>query len=216
MVEVVIAVRGGPDAKSRCADALSASERAVLTEVMLQDMLDAIESAAGVTGTWVVTPTASLAAAAARRGARIIRQDGVLGLNAAFELALDALAEHAPYAPAALLMGDLPMLAASELDAAVALARTHPVVLAPAHADGGTGVIVLQAGARIPLAFGPGSFERHAAGARASGHALAVVEANSLGRDVDRAEDLAAVVQAAPQTRTARFLQARLIGRVRS
>jgi 2-phospho-L-lactate guanylyltransferase len=210
----VIAVRGGPTAKSRCADALSDEERAQLVEVMLEDMLDTIVQAAGVTETWVVTPTAEIAALASRRGVRVVRQSEPARLNSGFQQALDVLTEEAPYASVVLLLGDLPLLAANELEAVIALSKTHQVVLAPTVSDGGTSAIGLAAGARFRMAFGHESFRRHGAIARGLGLSLAVVDAKSLSRDVDRPEDLFALIDAAPASRTGRFLREHLTPRV--
>jgi 2-phospho-L-lactate guanylyltransferase len=209
MSQVVIAARGGAEAKSRLAGVMSPAERSALTEHMLADMLVAVAQTPGVSAVWVVTPTDAIAAMAVAYGARVIRQTEPSGLNAAFDLAHRTIAERAPYAAIGMLVGDLPLLAASDLEAALSLARTHAVVLAPALADGGTGAIVLRAGARIGFAFGADSFNRHAAAARQAGHTLAIVEAMSLGLDVDRPDDLAAVIARGPGTRTAAFLSDR-------
>ena len=61
MTQVVIAVRGGANTKSRCAPVLSGVERDALTEVMLADMLAALARTRGVAAVWVVTPTPHLA-----------------------------------------------------------------------------------------------------------------------------------------------------------
>ena len=206
--QIVIAARSGAEAKTRLSGVMSAPDRAALTETMLADMLDAL--AARIGSVWVVTPTDALAHLAVRRGARVLRQTEATGLNGAFELALRFLDARAPYDPVALLVGDLPLLAASDLEAAVSLARAHDVVLAPAFADGGTGAVVLRAGVRLALAFGGDSYRRHVAGARRQRLSTAVVEANSLGLDVDRPEDFRAVLTRGPGTRTAAFLRARL------
>ena len=60
MAQAIIAVRGGPDAKSRCADVLSAAGRDELTAAMLTDMLAAVSACGEVSATWVVTPTPRL------------------------------------------------------------------------------------------------------------------------------------------------------------
>lgn len=213
MTQVVIAARGGPDAKTRCAGPLSSAERSQLAKLMLEDMLDAVLRADGVSGVSVVTPTAAIAALAQRRGAQVIPQEEPAGLNAAFELALGMLSETAPYAPAALLMGDLPLMTPNELEAALALSETHGLVIAPAIADGGTSALILRAGARLPLAFGPDSFRRHLASARRLGLSAAVIECDGLGRDIDRPDDLAALIASPSHGRTARFLRERLAGR---
>jgi 2-phospho-L-lactate guanylyltransferase len=208
MAQIVIAARAGTEAKTRLAGVMSAPDRAALTEAMLADMLDAL--AGQIDSVWVVTPTDALAHLAVRHGARVLRQTEPTGLNGAFDLALTFLRERAPYDPVALLVGDLPLLAAGDLEAAISLAGAHDVVLVPAFSDGGTGAIVLRAGVRFDLAFGGDSFRRHVAAARRLRLSTAVVEANSLGLDVDRPEDFRAILTRGPTTRTAAFLRARL------
>ena len=208
MAQIVIAARGGDEAKTRLAGVMSAPDRAALTEAMLADMLEALATRIG--SVWVVTPTDALAYLAVRHGARVLRQTEASGLNGAFDLALTFLEARAPYDPVALLVGDLPLLAPSDLEAAIGLAGAHDVVLAPAFADGGTGAVVLRAGLRLPLAFGGDSYRRHVTAARRLRLSAAVVEANSLGLDVDRPEDFRAVLTRGPATRTAAFLRARL------
>ena len=208
MAQVVIAVRGGPTAKSRCETALTPAQRARLVEAMLEDMIEAAAGAPGVRQLWVVTPTHALASLAEERGARVVRQTGERGLNAGFAQALAAIEGEAPYEPVALLPGDLPLLKPGDLEAALVLARTHDVVLAPAIADGGTGAVVMRAGVRLPPSFGPDSFARHAAIADDLGLSRAVVMATSLGLDLDLPADFAAVLALGPATRTARQLRA--------
>jgi 2-phospho-L-lactate/phosphoenolpyruvate guanylyltransferase len=210
MVEVVIGVRGGPHAKSRCGEVLTPDDRARLTEAMLEDMIEAVAGAPAIGRLWVVTPTPELARLAASRGAEIIHQPQDGDLNDAFALALAEIGERAPYDSVALLPGDLPLLQPADLEAAFTLSRTHAVVLAPALADGGTGAIVLRAGVQLPLFFGRDSFARHAAAADRLGLSRAVVIATSLTLDLDRPSDLHAVLTLGATTRTAAFLRTRL------
>ena len=67
-----------------------------------------------------------------------------------------------------------------------------PVVTAvPCHRDDGTPVLALPTAATgFVFAYGPGSFRRHAAAARAVGLAFRVRRDGRLGRDVDAPEDL--------------------------
>ena len=215
MAQAVIAVRGGPDAKSRCADALTGPDRAGLVAAMLEDMLAAAARCEAVAQTWVVTPTPELAELAVRSGARVIRQAGPTGLNPAFQQALAEVADHAPYAPILLLPGDLPQLAPEDLGAAALLLRTHAVVLASA-VDGGTGLLGLRAGAAVPPTFGPDSFRRHAAAAARRGLSAALIATGSLGQDIDRPEDLTSLLATHPDTCAAAFLRGRLQPRISS
>jgi 2-phospho-L-lactate guanylyltransferase len=74
----------------------------------------------------------------------------------------------------------------------VAADGRRPVVTAvPCHRDDGTPVLSLPATAGgFVFAYGPGSFRRHAAAARAAGLAFRVRRDRGLGRDVDAPEDL--------------------------
>jgi 2-phospho-L-lactate guanylyltransferase len=216
MAEVVIAARGGRDAKSRLAAMLSPDDRDTLTTRMLQDMLNELVPAQPAASISVVTTTSGIAVAARRSGAAVISQSEPANVNDAFSLALDAIAERAPYDSVALLMGDLPLIRASDLDAAFLLLGTHAVVLAPASADLGTNAILLRAGAHLPLCFGPKSFERHRAAAEAAGLSTAVIAAESLSFDVDRPEDLTRVMALAPRSLTGRFLRQRFSQRTPS
>lgn len=208
---VTIAARGGAAAKTRCSDVLGPNERARLAEAMLADMLCALASVRGLARIRVITPTPSLVRLAEGVGADAVTQSLELqaadGLNAAFELGMDLASERDPYAGHLLLPGDLPRLKPADVDALLSLCSEHAVVVARALLDGGTGALALRAGARIRAAFGPDSFARHLAHARAAGLPSATVSAESLGLDVDRPEDLAALIEGAPTTLTAGLLR---------
>ncbi len=205
---VVLAVRGGGDAKSRCAPRLDSAGRDGLVKAMLGDMLDALARCPSVRAVHVVTPTAEIADFAAKAGASVILEQPPGGLNAAFAMARDRIAAHAPRAILALLPGDLPLLNPDELESLLRLARgPRRVVLAPAG-DGGTGALVHRADIEFPLAFGVDSFQRHRSAAEALGLDTRVVQAPSLGLDVDRPEDLDRVLAAAPGGRTAALIHA--------
>ena len=212
MAQVVIGVRGGRDAKSRCEPPLAPAQRARLVEAMLVDMMEVVLGTPDVRRLWVVTPTRGLALLAEGYSAQVVWQTGYGGLNAGFALALAAIADQATDEPIALLPGDLPLIKSADLEAALALARKHDVVLAPAIADGGTGAVVMRGGVRLPPSFGPYSLARHAAIADTLGLSHTVLAASSLGLDLDRPADFPAILALGPCTRTARRLRAWLPG----
>jgi len=204
--DVVIAVRGGPDAKSRLSGRLGPERREALVEAMLADMLTALAGCPAVLRTYVTTPTPSLARRAARTGAVVILEQEPGDLNAAFDRARRRIAATEPDATLVLLPGDLPRLDAGELEACLEAADPGRLVLAPASADGGTGALVLRAGVPLPLAFGPGSFGRHLAEARTLGLDARVVRAPGLGFDIDRPADLDAFLALGGGGRTGELL----------
>lgn len=201
---LVIAVRGGLTAKSRCAAALTSGERQALVAAMLEDMLAAAMAASGGFAVTVITPTPALAVLAEARRARVIFEPCALGLNTAFATATEAAWTRDR--PLLLLPGDLPLIGPADLEMAIGAARDGAVVLARSRADGGTGAIALPAGARIPFQFGPDSFRRHRAAARAMGHAPHVIASGPLGYDIDRPGDLHRVLLA-PATHSAGVLR---------
>jgi 2-phospho-L-lactate guanylyltransferase len=205
--DVVIAVRGGPQAKSRLARRLDPARREALVETMLADMLVALRGCPAARRIYVTTPTAALARIAARFGAVVILERAAGGLNAAFDLARRRIAAVDPDARVMLLPGDLPRLDPAEVRSLIAAAAPGRLVLAPASADGGTGALVFEAGAPLPLAFGPGSFGKHLAAARTLGLEARVIHAESLGFDLDRPADLDAFLTVGGGARTAHLLR---------
>jgi 2-phospho-L-lactate guanylyltransferase len=208
MAEVIIAVRGGPRAKSRCRAALGERGCAALVQAMLDDMLKAVAATPCVDRVYVVTPTKSLADLGRSRGASVISEETPFGLNSALAHAQRQVASENPDATLALLPGDLPWLEPGELRQALDLHDATSVVLVPATADGGTGAIVLRADLPLPLAFGVDSFRRHVAAAFTLGLTPRVLSAPSLGFDIDRPADLE-VARASPRGRTGALLRRR-------
>lgn len=205
--DVVIAARGGPVAKSRLAGRLGPEQRDALVEAMLGDMLAALAACPAVLRTFVATPTPALARLAARSGAVVFLEQEPGELNIAFDRVRRRIAASDPAATVVLLPGDLPRLAADDLEQCLEVAGPDRLVLTPAAADGGTGALVLQAGANLPLAFGPGSFGKHLAAARTIGLETRVVHAPGLGFDLDRPGDLDAFQALAGDGRTADLLR---------
>ena len=206
-VDVVIAVRGGPGAKSRLSGRLDPARREALVEAMLADMLTALAGCPAVLRTYVTTPTPSLARRAARAGAVVILEREAGDLNAALDHARRRIAAAEPDATLVLLPGDLPRLDPAELEVCLEAADPGRLVLAPASADGGTGALVLQADVPLPLAFGPGSFGKHLAAARTLGMEAHVVRAPGLGFDIDRPADLDAFLALGGRGATADLLR---------
>lgn len=190
IAHIVIASRGGRDAKSRLAGCLRPDQRSDLVAAMLADMLHALEVRPAGQVVHVTTPTPALARIAARAGALVTLEPDSGDLNGAFDSCRRWIAAASPGAPLVLLPGDLPFLDVWELHPGIAAAAQGRVALAPAAADGGTGAIVAPAGCGLALAYGPNSFQKHLAAAAALRLEVEMMEAPGLARDVDRPEDL--------------------------
>lgn len=179
-------------AKSRLAPALSGALRRELALWMAGRVLDAVMRSGAVDAVAVVSPDDEALAWASARGAiPVAQEDG--GLNAGLALAREhALARGA--GALLVLLGDLPRLTPGEVARLVASAERadagHSIVLAPDREGQGTNGLLLRPPDLLPFAYGPGSFARHRAIARAFGVEPLVVASPGLAFDVDTPADL--------------------------
>ena len=179
---VVIPIRSFEAGKSRLGAKLDPARRADL----LQSMAENVVTAAGTMPVAVVSNAPEVRSWAATLGLTILDDPGTLDLAAAAGL---GWAAAAGFGRIVVAHADLPL--ATNL-APVAADGLRPVVTAvPCHRDDGTPVLSLPTAATgFVFAYGPGSFRRHAASARAAGLAFRVRRDRRLGRDVDAPEDL--------------------------
>jgi 2-phospho-L-lactate guanylyltransferase len=190
-------------AKSRLRGALGdgADE---LTLAMLADLLDALVAAPQLERVVVVTPDEAVARVARTRGASArVAEDA--GLN---EGLAEATRELAASDEAVLVvLGDVAGATPREVAAlfeALAPLGGRGVVLAPAR-DGGTAALLRAPHDLMGTRFGAGSAEAHRSLARAASAPFRELALPALTIDLDRPEDLAALLAsrsaAAPRTR---------------
>ena len=179
---VVVPIRSFEAGKSRLGSRLDPSRRAAL----LQAMAENVVAAAGTMPVAVVTDGREVRRWAAALGLTVLDDPGTLDLAAAAGL---GWAAAAGFDRVVIAHADLPL--ATTL-APVVTDGAQPIVTAvPCHRDDGTPVLALPTTATgFVFAYGPGSFRRHAAAARAAGLAFRVRRDRRLGRDVDAPEDL--------------------------
>ncbi len=179
---VVIPIRSFDAGKSRLGARLDPARRADL----LQAMAENVVAAAGSMPVAVVSNAREVRSWAATLGLTVLDDPGTLNLAAAAGL---GWACAAGFSRVVVAHADLPLAANLTPMAADGL---RPIVTAvPCHRDDGTPVLSLPTAATgFVFAYGPGSFRRHAAAARAAGLAFRVRRDGRLGRDVDAPEDL--------------------------
>ena len=179
---VVVPIRSFEAGKSRLGARLDPAGRAAL----LQAMAENVVAAAGPMPVAVVSNAREVRRWAVALGLTLLDDPGTLDLAAAAGL---GWAAANGFHRAVIAHADLPL--ATTL-APVAADGSRPVVSAvPCHRDDGTPVLSLPTTADgFVFAYGPGSFRRHAAAARAAGLAFRVRRDIRLGRDVDAPEDL--------------------------
>jgi 2-phospho-L-lactate guanylyltransferase len=179
---VVIPIRSFDGGKSRLGEHLDPRRRADLLRAMAGNVV----AAAGTMPVAVVSNAVEVRRWAATLGLAVLDDPGSLDGAAAAGL---GWAAASGFGRVVIAHADLPL--ATSL-APVAADGSRPLVsVVPCHHDDGTPVLSLPTAAtNFVFAYGPGSFRRHAAAARAAGLGFRVRRDRRLGRDVDAPEDL--------------------------
>src|SRR5438270_6428582 len=167
----IIPAKSPDAAKARLAPALSPRERAALAGRLLRRTVEGALACPALAGAIVVSAAPELRALAVELGAHACpdppapRGDT---LNAA--VAFGCARAAALGATAALVLpADLPLLAPAVITEFLDEAGDAAVAVAPDRADVGTNALLLRPPRALVPAFGPASFDRHRAAARARG-----------------------------------------------
>jgi len=176
-------------AKSRLARALKAEQRAALARSLFARTLDVLSSVERIAGVVVVTSDLTVQdIARAKHAVPLAETDA--GLNAAIAQACEWIGNR--QATAALIIPtDLPLLAASDLEALIDLAYEPAcIVIAPDRRDEGTNALLLRPAQVMQPAFGVSSFETHCARAAQHGIPRRIYRSATIGLDLDAPADL--------------------------
>ncbi len=208
----VVPVKDLEAAKQRLAGALDQPRRTALYRAMLEGVLDALGTAAGLAGTLVVTRDAWAMSEARRRGMQVLEE----ALNQGHTAASTLGARHLAARRAAGMLqvpGDLPLLTAADVDALLSVHGPAPsITLAPSRDRLGSNAVACSPPDLLPLRFGDDSFRPHVERARALGVEPRIVERDGFALDVDTPEDLAALRVRAGTTRAHACLEALGLG----
>ena len=195
MIAAVVPVKRLAQAKSRLRPVLSDAARREFVLAMLEDVLRLTLGQPAIATTAVVSADDDALAFARRIGAQPIREpQSVRGLNAALAFAADALARRGA-SGLLVLPADVPLATPIDIESILTAWKEAPVVLCPSQ-SGGTGALALRPPQAIPFCFGPRSFAAHRRAAIECGLPVAVVDQSGLALDIDRPQDLRAVLSA--------------------
>ena len=109
------------------------------------------------------------------------------GLNPALNLAMKEVTSDSAVL---IIHADLPLLTSDDVDDLVRRARNYSLTLVPSEDGTGTNAIVMQSPSMIRLAFGEGSFRKHAMLAMKRRVAYNVRRIHGVAFDVDDEQDL--------------------------
>jgi 2-phospho-L-lactate guanylyltransferase len=188
----VLPVKSFVRAKQRIGDALVGEDRRALAEAMVGDVLEALGRVEGLDGIVMVTAEPIARALAEAAGAHVVHDGREAGQSAAAAMGVDA-AMAAGAERVLMVPGDCPALDPPEVSGLLAGSTRPEVVIVPDRHGHGTNALLVAPPDAVAPSFGPGSFARHAATARAGGARVRVAALTSLGLDVDTPGDLAAL-----------------------
>jgi 2-phospho-L-lactate guanylyltransferase len=196
-------------AKTRLGTLLADADRAAVTYAMFADVVAALLAATRIDRVLVVTADERLAAYARAAGAGVVDEGAPRGLNGAVVLGTDAALRQGASA-VLVVLSDVPLLHAADVDELVARTPRPGVALVPSKEGTGTNAIVRSPGAAIPPCFGGRSLERHVTAAERHRLACAIWRNIPMGFDVDVPEDLATF--ASTESATATYREAVRLG----
>ena len=178
-------------AKSRLSSVLSLPEREQLTLQMLRYNLETVSAIDALSGVLVISrDLRALQAAQSVPGVTTLQEDGIPQLNGALRQARAAIMSWGADA-ILVLPADIPLLAADDLRAMLALGREAGTVVIAADRHGqGTNAILLHPPDAIDFSFGVGSFARHQSAAQMAGLTVQVHASERLALDIDTPEDM--------------------------
>jgi 2-phospho-L-lactate guanylyltransferase len=205
----IVPVKGLSVANGRLDGTLSADERTRLAEALFLDLIMKLPRCRCIDDVLVVTADASIARQARWFGHMVLVEDADEGHSeAAAAGARAAMTEGAQRV--AMLPVDCPMLDPEELDARIGRSPRTVLIIPDRHGTGTNGLVLAPPDVFLP-AFGPDSCARHVSRARATGISFALEEVESMGLDLDTAEDFSLLrdrllLDPQPAQRTAKVL----------
>jgi 2-phospho-L-lactate guanylyltransferase len=196
---VLIPVNRLDRAKGRLAPLLTEAEREELSLITAETVAHAAGAAAVI-----LTADPRVRERMAGRYRVLDEDPAVAGLNAQLEAAIARLRADGTIADRLLILhADLPLVRGWTIETLDAEDPGPGSAVLVRSADGGTNALLLHPPGRFPLAYGPGSFERHAAAARAAGMRVIESDNRELKLDLDTPADVAELLRTARGQQTA-------------
>ena len=206
MNTILVPVKNLASAKQRLAEVLTAEQRRSLAEAMLRDVLEALAQLDQPESVSIVTGDAVATALARDYGFDLIANNEDFGETAAIALATDVTASGGSDG-VLVIPADVPLITAAEVKAILDAAPESGTVLVPAADGRGTNAILRRPPSLFPARFGNDSFLPHLENARRSGRQVVILELPGVALDVDRPDDLAALLATGGSTQTQNLLR---------
>lgn len=208
MIAALVPVKPLRDAKSRLRPLLLDSQRRALAVAMLEDILRLLRGVPGILMTAVVSRDPDAQSLARSLGVQAIAAPPEAhGVNQALRYATDIIVRQGASVLLVLPM-DVPLASKGDIQAIVEAAWENPSVVVCRSRRGGVNAVAMQPPGVIPFHFGYRGLAAHRREAAARRVPYKVLEIPSLSFDVDRPEDLKALLHLPRSSRSQRILDA--------
>lgn len=205
MIFALLPVKDPQKAKQRLDGFLPAEQRETLARLLFEQTITALCQARGIDKIVVITSDSAIAAHAKRLEALVFEEEEQLSHSSSADAACLRAMELG--ARTALLVPiDVPLATAVDFEMLAAAAQPG-VVIVPSADGTGTNALARTPPDVIPSCFGPGSFRAHLGQARSKGVNAGVLRLPGLMFDIDTPEDVAELLERAPQTPVGSFLR---------
>lgn len=214
MRAILIPVKEFHEAKKRLAPHLTGDDRAALAEAMCEDFFDVVSATRCPDQVFVISKEPRALARARQLGWETIAETRQLSESNSVDEGSRLCAERGVEALLRLPI-DLPLVEPTDIDAVFEQLDAAPsVVIVPSHDDTGTNALLRSPATLFPSRFGPYSFPRHLAEAKACGARTRVYRNPRLALDIDDIDDLRRLSNRLRQgSATARWLLRRDLAR---
>jgi len=187
---VLVPIKALAHGKSRLSALLSDTQRHILSQAMLRDVLTNLRHASTVDRFGVVTSDPSLLEIAQSLGAEAIDEGHPRGLNGAVAIGTEVCLQQGATA-LLVLLSDLPLVTSEDIDLLFCETTDDPqVLLVTCKEGGGTNALLRVPPLVMPTCFGGPSLEAHKVCAQKDGLACRMIEAPRIAFDIDSVEDL--------------------------
>lgn len=195
----VVPFKDAPFAKSRFHEHLDVTQRGLLAQAMLRDVLSALNYSARIAGTVVCSSSAYVKELNYENA--VLFEDHSANLQTALTQAWEFTNQQFNNPTICIVPADIPLVQSQDINEL--LEHHQEVTIVPDTEQLGTNALVISSPVVFDLVFDGQSFVPHVENIRAVGIEPRIVQMSSFAFDVDHFEDLFEVIGKAPCSETA-------------
>jgi len=200
----IVPVKRLSNAKMRLSRVLNPRERRVIAEMMLKDVLQALEDSELLDDIIVTGTDTSVKTLAKTYQAEFVKEPS-FGLNMSIEYATERSLKDGATS-VLVTLADIPLMNKADIEQMTQLGLNTAVVISPSRTEG-TNALLRAPPDVIPTEYGHRSFVSHLKGVQERDISFKILWTPSLSFDVDTPGDLWELLERPVKTHTTRFLE---------